>query len=74
MTLIKRLPALSFFIAAMLLTYVLGIAAYLVIRRLETALGLGDNIWLNNFLLRFGPALAGIGMVAITSFLSGRAQ
>jgi membrane protease YdiL (CAAX protease family) len=67
MTWIRRFPAAFFWLATMAATYVLGLAAYLIVRRVETWLGAGDNPWLNNLLLRFGPALAGIMMAAITA-------
>lgn len=65
MDFVKKFPVTFFLFATLLITYVLGIAIYLALE----ALGV-SSAWINNFVLRFGPTLAGILTIA---FLSGRA-
>jgi uncharacterized protein len=66
MDFVKKFPVTFFLFATLLITYVLGIGIYLVLE----ALGVGSP-WINNFVLRFGPSLAGILTIAIVAGKSG---
>lgn len=65
MDFVKKIPITFFLFAAFLITYVFGIAIYLAFDALGVA-----SPWINNFVLRFGPTLAGILTIAL---ISGRA-
>src|SRR5688572_23141458 len=66
MNFIKRFPVAFFLLATIVITYVFGIAIYLVLQKLEI-----NSPWINNFVLRFGPSLAGIITIAIIAGRTG---
>ncbi|MGH8246496.1 MAG: CPBP family intramembrane glutamic endopeptidase [Gammaproteobacteria bacterium] len=56
----QRASTAFFISAAFVITYLIGIPIYLALQ------GAGvENVWVNNFVLRFGPALAGIATIAL---------
>ena len=65
MTLIRRHPALTFFVIAVVMTYGIGIAGHFALSRLQSTLGTAiPNV--NDSVMRFGPSLAGLAAAWIT--------
>jgi len=65
MKLVKRFPVSFFIVAAFVITYGLGIAAFLTLRKVGSSLGV-DLRWVAEMLLKFGPTLAGLLTIALT--------
>ncbi|MEW5976777.1 MAG: CPBP family intramembrane glutamic endopeptidase [Acidobacteriota bacterium] len=70
MRIIRRFPALTFIAASFLISYGVGIAAHLLLQRLQKTLGsnLGN---INDIVMRFGPSLAGLLMACLISGKQG---
>ena len=64
MTFARRRPITFFFIAAVLITYLLGPAAFLLLRWLQKLMGTSIP-GVNDLLMKFGPTLAGFLTVAL---------
>lgn len=56
---LRRFPIALFLIAAFVITYVGGIAAYLLLKKTQAFIGT-DVAYINDWLLKFGPSLAGL--------------
>jgi len=68
MTFAQRHPIIFFFLAANVITYLVGGLAFLVLRAIQESLG--TNLpWTNDIVLRFGPTLAG---VLTTALIAGK--
>jgi len=68
MTFAQRHPTIFFFLAANVITYLVGGLAFLVLRTIQESLG--TNLpWTNDIVLRFGPTLAG---VLTTALIAGK--
>lgn len=70
MRIVKRHPIAFFLLAAFIITYPLGIGAFLGIRALHRATGL-DLGWAGELMLKFGPSLAGLLTVALIAGRGG---
>jgi membrane protease YdiL (CAAX protease family) len=68
MALIRRFPLTFFLLATVVITYVLGIAAYLSLKGIQTSLGT-DFPGVNDLVMKFGPSLGGILTIGL---LAGR--
>lgn len=68
MTLVRRFPVSFFLLATVAITYGLGIAAYLVLQRIQAGLGT-DLAGVNDLVMRFGPTLGGLLTIGL---LAGR--
>jgi membrane protease YdiL (CAAX protease family) len=66
MDFIKKFPVAFFLLATFVITYVIGIGIYLAFETLGIV-----SPWVNNFVLRFGPSLAGILTIAIVAGKEG---
>lgn len=66
MRIIKQYPVAFFLIAALLITYPLGIGAFLTIRALRQTTGV-DLRWASEIFLKFGPSLAGVLTIALVA-------
>lgn len=56
---VRQFPVLFYFVASLLITYVAGIAAYVLLKNAQAALGI-DVSSVNDLIMRFGPTLAGL--------------
>jgi len=68
MTLVRRFPVSFFLLVTAVITYVLGIAAFLALQRLQKGLGT-DLSGVNDLVMKFGPSLGGILTIGL---LAGR--
>lgn len=68
MTLVRRFPVSSFLLFTFVITYVLGIAAFLALQRLQKGLEIGLP-GTNDLVMKFGPTFGGI---LTTGLLAGR--
>lgn len=68
MALIRRFPLSFFLLATVVITYVLGIAAYLALQGIQTSLGI-DLSGVSDLVMKFGPTLGGILTIGL---LAGR--
>lgn len=66
MNIIKRNPVLFFILLAIVITYLIGIGTYILLVSLGVTNGL-----LNEFLMKFGPSLAGVIMIMTLSGKTG---
>ncbi len=70
MNLARRYPVTIYVISAFLITYVLGLAAYLGLSSLQAALGTEID-GLNDSVMRFGPSLAAVFVLSLVAGRSG---
>lgn len=70
MTVVQRFPVSFFVLAAIVITYGLGIAAFLAVRKIQAWLGI-ELSWAGELMLKFGPSLAGILTIGLTMGGSG---
>jgi membrane protease YdiL (CAAX protease family) len=59
MTLVRRFPVSCFLLATVVITYVLGVEAYLALKEFQASLGI-DLPGVNDLMMKFGPTLGGI--------------
>jgi len=70
MTLVRRFPVAFFLVATVIITYLLGVAAFLSLRRIQDWLGI-DLPWANDVVLKFGPTLGGVLTIALVAGRQG---
>ena len=68
MTLVRRFPISFFLLATVAITYVLGIAMFLALQRIQAGFGI-DLSGVNDLVMKFGPTLGGILTIGL---LAGR--
>ncbi len=73
MTLVRRFPISFFLLATVVITYVLGIAAYLSLKGIQTSLGT-DFPGINDLVMKFGPTLGGILTIGLLAGRKGLAD
>ena len=67
---VRRHPIAFFLVATGAVTYVLGIAAFLALGRIQTRLGI-ELPWVNEIVLKFGPTLGGVLTIALVAGRQG---
>jgi uncharacterized protein len=67
---LRRHPIAFFLVAAVAITYVVGMAVYLLLRAVQQQAGV-HFAWANDLVLKFGPSLAGVATVALSAGKQG---